>query len=242
MTNYQQPTCSCFASDRQEQAEVYFHTERQDVTCDAWKRLLDLVEEAAADGREEFEPIRNLGWDKAPQIVTLPPTIDKLKAVKRLGLYGTHLVRIPPEIGGMTSLEFFDPYTSWRLHWLPYDITRCANLRMSRVSTRKLYGNFKYRPPFPALPVGQDSLGAILDAVVCPNRFEATKCSICDKAVPVSGLTQRWLSLLVATDVVPLLVNACSQTCLDTLPPPHPDYVQSPHTGGPGLEQPPTQW
>jgi hypothetical protein len=32
----------------------------------------------------------------------------------------------------MSSLENFDPYTSYRLHWLPYEITRCPNLRSSR--------------------------------------------------------------------------------------------------------------
>lgn len=33
----------------------------------------------------------------------------------------------------------------------PYELTRCPRLRASVVSTRALYGNFKYRPPFPAL-------------------------------------------------------------------------------------------
>lgn len=47
----------------------------------------------------------------------------------------------------MSALTTFDPYTSRRLHWYPYEITRCANLRDSRVSTRDLYGNFKNRLP-----------------------------------------------------------------------------------------------
>lgn len=34
-------------------------------------------------------------------------------------LYRSNLVRIPPEIGAMTSLEEFTPYTSYRLHWFP---------------------------------------------------------------------------------------------------------------------------
>src|SRR4051794_934109 len=93
-----------------------------------------------------------LGWEKYNQIVVLPPTIAKLKSVKVLSLYRSNLVRIPPEIGEMTSLEEFDPYTSYRLHWLPYEITRCQNLKRSRVSPRALFGNYKYRPPFPRLP------------------------------------------------------------------------------------------
>ena len=65
-------------------------------------------------------------------------------------LYRSNLVRIPPEIGMMTSLEEFDPYTSYRL-----------------------------------------------------------------------------------------LVNACSTACIEALPTPPEDYVQTPHRGGPTVEQPP---
>ena len=64
-------------------------------------------------------------------------------------LYGSNLVRIPAEIGAMTSLEEFTPYTSYRLHWFPYELTRCPRLVRSTVSSSALYGNFKYRPPFP---------------------------------------------------------------------------------------------
>jgi len=198
------------------------------------------VEEAASDEREKFAPFdKDIDRDEARHIVTLPPTIKKLKAVRRLSLYGTFLVRIPPEIGEMTSLEFFDPYTSHRLHWLPYEITRCANLRASIVSTRKLYGNFKHRPPFPALPVDLDTLTAILDADEVSGRSSAVKCSVCGKDCSVSTMIQVWISLWVATDVMPLLVNACSQACISALPAPHPNYVQVPHMGGLGVTQPP---
>jgi hypothetical protein len=69
--------------------------------------------------------------------------------VKVLKLYGSALVRIRPEIGEMAALETIDLYTSYRLHWFPFEITRCSRLRDSTVSTRALYGNYKYRPPFP---------------------------------------------------------------------------------------------
>ncbi|MEV4556323.1 hypothetical protein AB0K51_04905 [Kitasatospora sp. NPDC049285] len=49
---------------------------------------------------------------------------------------------------------------------------------------------------------------------------------------------QAWISLRVATDVLPLLVNACSAACLQALPRPPEGYVPSPHAGGPGLAQP----
>src|SRR5262249_10972172 len=66
-----------------------FHVETQDTACDAWKRLLDRVEEAAADGREEFYPLRGLSPSERSEILTLPPSIAKLKAVKTLVLYGS---------------------------------------------------------------------------------------------------------------------------------------------------------
>src|SRR5690349_4819896 len=97
----------------------------------------------------------------------------------------------------MTSLEEFTPYTSHRLHWFPYEITRCKKLKRSTVSTRALYGNFKYRPPFPKLPQFHD--------VHAP-----TQCSVCNSPFGDSMPLQYWLSLCVATDVLPLLVYACS--------------------------------
>ncbi|MFI0351135.1 hypothetical protein [Actinomadura sp. 9N407] len=227
--------CTCCHWDGEQQAErVHFHGERQDTSAPGWLRLLELIEEAAADGREEFKPLVELGPAERRQIVTLPPTIAKLTAVRHLVLYGSNLVRIPPEIGGMTGLEEFSPYTSHRLHWFPYEITRCARLRDSTVSTRVLYGNFKNRPPFPELLPGRADPGS--------QGADAVRgCSVC--AAPIDdGFRQVWISLRVATDVLPLLVNACSAACVEALPPPAERYVPIPHEGGPGVAQPAARW
>jgi len=148
----ERPACHCFDAQGQERQwqELSLHAEPQDTKCEAWHRLLDLIELAARDRRTTFSPGLEFEYDMWCQIVALPPTIAKLKAVKIFTLYGSNLVRIPPEIGEMSSLEEFDPYTSYRLHWFPYEITRCSRLKRSRVSTRALYGNFKYRPVPPA--------------------------------------------------------------------------------------------
>ncbi len=140
--------CNCLDPQYESQSwsELTLHSERQDTSCDAWRRLLDLVEQSAHDALDEFAPRREMSGADWIQIVTLPATIAKLKAVKHLMLYGSNLVRIPPEIGEMTALEKFTPYTSYRLHYFPYEITRCPKLKESRVSTRALYGNYKYRP------------------------------------------------------------------------------------------------
>ena len=222
------PCCTCCdtAYDDPEVTELSLHLDVQDTTCKAWHHLLELIDKTAADGSEEFSPARNMDSTEWRQIVTLPSAISKLKRVKRFIVYGSSLVRIPPEISEMSSLEQFSPYTSYRLHWFPYEITRCKNLQSSTVSTRALYGNYKRRPPFPRLPQ--------LSPELIPER-----CSVCDGPFGDSPPQQAWISLRVATDVLPLLVHACSQQCLAKLPPSPEGYICGPHCGGLELKQPP---
>jgi hypothetical protein len=214
-------SCDCVSPQfkRQGWQELKFHTEVQDTTSDAWVALEQYVAEVAASGADEFNPIEVMGPERWERIVTLPGSIRNLKSVRFLSLYGSHLVRIPPEIGEMTSLEEFDPYTSYCLHWFPYEITHCMRLKQSRVSTRALYGNYKYRPPFPRLPL------VISD--VAPKS-----CSVCGGLFREGRPHQVWISLPVATDVLPLLVHACSQDCINELPKPPSGYVETPHEGG----------
>lgn len=221
------PSCHCFRSSR----ISAIHAAAQDTECDAWLQLLELIDRSAATGVTEFKPSIELGWESWWQIITLPPSIAKLKSVKRLALYGSNLERIPPEIGEMESLEEFDPYTSYRLHWLPYEITRCPNLKSSRISTRALYGNYKYRPHFPRLPDRLDAL----------PQVTPSECSVCRTSL-TSQVVRRWISLNIATDVVPLLVNACSLSCIDSLPDSPDNYVSRPHSGGLHIQQPPARW
>ncbi|MER7768789.1 leucine-rich repeat domain-containing protein [Kitasatospora sp. NPDC096140] len=239
-----QGTCSCFDQRRaSNRRRVSFHHERQDTSSPAWQHLLALIEEAAADGREVFRPLMEMSPEDRRQIVTLPPSIAKLTAVKQFTLYGSNLVRIPAEIGAMSSLQEFTPYTSYRLHWFPYELTRCPNLKRSTVSTRALYGNEKLRPPFPLLqPAGTVATGLGLGhGGTDPGTWGSAtihKCSVCDRSLEGTGIHQAWISLRVATDVLPLLVNACSTSCLQALPEPPEGHLRHPHSGGPGLAQP----
>ncbi|HJZ56234.1 MAG TPA: TIGR02996 domain-containing protein [Gemmataceae bacterium] len=230
--------CGCFdmgGNPKKNLPTPRLHADTQDTACDAWKKLLDHIEEAAADGRETFAPLDDMPGPDRARIVTLPSTIAKLKAVRSLNLYGTHLVRLPPEVGEMSSLEDFDPYTSYRLHWFPYEITHCKNLRDSSVSTRALYGNYKYRPRFPTLtPVVEPERLPL-------KRFASTTtrpCSVCGTRFEDCGRHRVWVSLRVTTDVLPLLVNACSAECVGRLPTPPDGYVRVPHRGGEQLQQP----
>jgi hypothetical protein len=236
--------CRCVGhSTATRPATVSFHHDRQDVAAPGWRHLLALIDEAAADGRTVFTPFAELSAPERRQVITLPATIAKLTAVTHLVLYGTNLVRIPPEIGAMTSLEAFEPYTSHRLHWYPYELVRCRLLADSTVSTRVLYGNVKFRPPFPALrPVtgAEEADFAALDPGVWGADAVRT-CSVCDGPVD-RELRQVWISCRVGTDVLPLLVNACSTACVAALPEPQPGYVAMPHTGGPDVVQPAGPW
>ncbi|KKD06453.1 hypothetical protein [Streptomyces sp. WM6386] len=238
-------SCSCFDDSKPHpRARVGFHGERQDTSAPAWQHLLELIDEAAADGREEFRPLVELSPEERRQVVTLPSSIAKLTEVKHLMLYGSNLVRMPPEIGAMTSLEQFTPYTSYRLHWFPYEIIRCRKLISSTVSTRALFGNYKLRPPFPRLRPSQDSVMELDTADLDPKRWGATAvrhCSVCARPIAQSGLHQVWISIRVAADVLPLLVNACSSACVAALPDGAEDYVRAPHKGG-RVDQPPSAW
>lgn len=127
----------------------------------------------------------------------------------------------------MKSLEYFDPYNSYDLHWFPYEIYKCKKLKSSRISTRALYGNYKNRMGFPKLNHN-------------PVRFDedALKCSICEKKLTNETTNQMWITANVGTDIVPMLANLCSKECEINLPKPPENYVQFPHKGGANLVQP----
>jgi hypothetical protein len=213
--------CTCLTAHR----NVVLHEEPQDTECVAWRKVLDAVERAVIEQPEEFAPLRTLTAEERRWIVTLPPSIARLKSVRRLLLYGSDLLRLPPEIGELTSLREFVPYTSYRLHWFPYELTRCK-YEKSTVSTRALYGNAKTRTMFPHL------LPLERPAVRRP-------CSVCRRPFDDAGDFRLWTSLRLGTDVLPLLVHACSTDCVAALPVPPDGYMPRAHHGGLGLQPPP---
>ena len=216
------PDDACVSVGFRAGRELKFHSTPQDTSSEGWRLLLDLVDRAASDGRETFAPRAELPVDLWPEMVRLPPTIRKLTEVRKLDLYGSHLVAVPPEIGEMSSLATFDPYTSYRLHWFPYEITRCPKLRSSRVSTRALYGNPRTGLPFPRLPVE------------LPADSVPVSCSVCRRAFDAGGPLQRWISLTWSPRTsCRCSCTPCSDACIDALPPPAPGYLDRPHTGGP---------
>ena len=202
----------------------------QDRNSVAWKKLCEYIDAVAKNGTDEFVPREALGEELFSQIYTLPESIAKLKKVKKIGLYGSNLKRIPPEIGKMESLEYFDPYTSYDLKWFPYEITKCKKLKDSRISTRALFGNFKNRKLFPLLDHN-------------PVKYFGNKinCSVCEKEMEQNETNQVWITLHVGTDTIPLLANLCSTECEENLPHPPDNYFPQAHKGGANLEQPKTE-
>ncbi len=218
------PSCDCFAALDDPSIplpELSFH---DDVTPpEVAAQVEQLVALTAERGLSEFRPRQELGEALWAQVKQLPPSIGSMSRVTRMYLYGSHLVAIPREVMLLTRLVEFVPYTSYRLHWFPYELARCPALQKSTISTRALYGNYKYRPPFPRLP-----------EPTVASRF----CSVCDAPLEPTRLMQRWVSLRVATDVVPLLVHACSDECLGRIPEPPSGSIPHPHQGGLGSRPP----
>ncbi len=204
-----------------------FKTEDEKIDSIAWKKLVEYIDQIALNEEEEFFPSKILGQEMFEQIHTLPETISKLVSVKRVLLYGSKLKAIPSEIGEMKALEYLDLYTSYDLHWLPFEITHCNNLKQTKFSTRALYGNYKNRMPFPDLTKSAEG-----------DTKDSVKCSVCKKDIPGSKLKQVWISLLSGTDVLPLLTNLCSIECESALPGAPEGYVRTTHQGGANLIQP----
>ncbi|MDF6041017.1 hypothetical protein LRD69_02350 [Streptomyces sp. JH14] len=73
-----------------------------------------------------------------------------------------------------------------------------------------MFGNYKLRPPFPQHQPSPDSVADLDPGNLNPRRWGVTaihNCSVCNHAIEQGGLHQVWISLRVATDLLPLLVS-----------------------------------
>ena len=210
--------------------EKDFHRERPSETSRAWDVVKEVIEHAARSNATDLILSKLMDRDDYLALNTLPASIGNLKNLRRLVLYGSNISYIPREIGGCVSLENFDPYCSYRLHWFPAEILKCTLLRDSTVSTRALYGNYKLRPPFPNLR---------------RKKWKWTNgpevCASCE--TESDDMEQYWVTRRVATDYLPLLTSVCSQACLSKLiPTNNKSYIQYPHQGSLMQKQPPMEF
>lgn len=193
------------------------HSEAQNEQVPGWAKALTWVANLTKSRAEVLEP-SSIPWEEWMGVITLPSSIESLATVKAVRLYGSHLRRIPPEIGRMHALRELDVYTSYSLHWLPYELTRCRQLKKSRMSTRAMFGNRKTHLPFPRL-----------DAAL--RELTPSTCSVCDE--PFSEAPEPfWHTLPLGADWVPLLIHSCSAACTQAVPDAPVGYSKRPHKGG----------
>ncbi|HPF38831.1 MAG TPA: leucine-rich repeat domain-containing protein [Phycisphaerae bacterium] len=219
--------CAClFARTKKGNLQVpNFHLETQDQTAPGWRAITRLIEQSAHARAGILEPSSRIPWEDWIGVITLPMTIASLEKVKQIRLYGSHLRRIPPDIGRMNALQSLDLYRSYLLHWLPYEVLRCRRLTESRMSVRALYGNRKTRLPFPRL---SNPIELLLPST----------CSVCDRSFDERAPRLHWTTQRVATDTVPLLVHTCSKACVDSVPSAPKGCFERPHRGGGGVGMP----
>jgi hypothetical protein len=217
--------CSCLSSRGKKGTPSVpnLHAEMQDTSAPGWLALRALIDDSRTAA--VIEPSATMPADQWSDVITLPPEVKFLAAVSELRLYGSHLRRLPPEIGRLSALCNLDIYTSYSLHWLPYEVTRCARLRNTRMSTRALYGNVKTRLPFPRLSGPLEVL-------------QPQTCSVCDKPFGERGATPFWTTQRIGTDVTPLLAHSCSSECTARIPDAPEGYHARPHKGGGGVGMP----
>ena len=219
--------CACLAVRTKKGTPTVpnMHVEARDQTAAGWGQVTDLIERLAQTSAPILEPSAHIPWEDWMRVITLPPQVASLTHLVEIRLCGSHLRRLPPDIGCMTSLRELDIYTSYSLHWLPYEVTRCANLGASRMSTCALYGNRKTRLPFPRLSRPIDVL------------LPAT-CSVCDRSFDERTPQPWWTTQRIGTDYVPLLLHSCSIACTDSVPSAPPGFFERPHQGGGGVGMP----
>lgn len=219
--------CGCLASRTKKGTPSVpnLHVTQQDVSALGWQLLCEQIANESGSGRMVFEPSATVPADLWATVITLPPELQRFRKLRQLCLYGSHLRRLPPEIGRLDALEDLDIYTSYSLHWLPYEVLRCDKLRRSRMSTRALYGNAKTRLPFPRISGPIDAL--------LPKT-----CSVCDQPFGTQLPQVFWTTQRVGTDIVPLMIHSCSQACLAKVPDAPNGYHARPHCGGGGVGMP----
>lgn len=219
-------TCGCFQlyGPPEEREVPPLHADQQDTCCEAWNVVVERTERAAVEQPEVFDPLVGLTDAQRFEVVTLPTTIARLTRVRVLKLCCSALSWLPPAIGEMRALEILDIYQSYRLHYFPFELTRCTRLEDSRVSTRALFGNYKRFAPFPDL---RDPANSASLRVLAPKD-----CSVCRLAISDGQGLARWTTRRVGTDFVPLLVVACSSQCVDSLLRASPETQT--HSGGAG--------
>jgi len=161
---------------------------------------------------------------------TLPDEISALTELQHLHMYGSKLTKVPRCIECLKNLYELDLYTSYALHYLPYEVTRCSALADSRFSIRALFGNGKTNMALPLLPdwqaasqsgVGAGEVYALLQRCGCLSLEAETvmsfldwnRCSVCKRWYLHDAGSYTWSHCHIGTDTQALLAFCCSARC-----------------------------
>lgn len=143
------------------------------------------------------------------------------------------LHHLPHEIGHLTKLKTLDVYTSYIIHYLPYEVTRCSGGKFYlKHSIRAFYLSSTSGQPLPALPPFPSavlSLRELAARVVVELELptgslpsdlleyikKPQRCSVCDR-IYCNTKFKSWSSLWTA---FPLLAVTCSLKCANAVPP-----------------------
>ncbi|MCA9922453.1 MAG: leucine-rich repeat domain-containing protein [Anaerolineales bacterium] len=87
------------------------------------QELLELIEQAAADGRTKLDLSRQ-------KLTKLPPEIGQLTSLTSLDLNGNELTAVPPEIGRLTNLTSLDMHDNPFIKVIPPEIWQLTSLSL----------------------------------------------------------------------------------------------------------------
>jgi len=162
---------------------------------------------------------------------TFPSFVWKMRSLLRLECYSTLIEAVSPDIGKLTRLSYFSVYTSYGIHFLPYEITRTC-CEKTHISIRSLYGGRRRLalprlPAFPAdmaplfeLALRRVALARTLQIDSLPAELKEKlkhliECSVCSEPFSADRIFAVWA--VFSIDFVPLLARCCSRTCVDAI-------------------------
>lgn len=262
--------CSCFHEGFSEEIDRNFDEWRnRPLTKDVpfHKKTLTEADKNSSSYKAFLKEIQKCKENKNPALTLsgynfpdLPPELFELEHLQSLNLYASSLVRISPEIKKLKNLKTFIPYTSYSLHYFPYEVTYLP-LTETTVSTRAIYGNYKNHAPFPQLPPFPKAPMSLKEMTARKlklleqqdrKQYEiqikpklnqdmldylntAKFCSVCSS--PYFEICYEvWVSRVMGTDLVPMYCLLCSMACVEKT---SIGCKKSWHQGGPNYVQDP---
>jgi len=159
-------------------------------------------------------PLNSITWLKGLKVLILgnawtefPKIVTEIKSLEYIKFTLTKIEHIPRDIYKLSNLMYFETYMNYSLHYLPFEIVHCANLKSYTISRRARYGVSPHvYPKLEPLPLN----------LTQPPEPKKDFCSVCLKSCAVTY--QLWTERIIGQyDKMPLLVHVCSNQCLSKI-------------------------